>query len=77
VIELNDSRLMKRLIHRGVGYALMPRSTVRDEPELVTVPPKPALQREIAILRPRDRVDSVIIGGFHDHLVETLDLPTP
>lgn len=76
VVELNDAGLMKQLIRRGVGYALMPRSAVRDESELVTVSPKPALPREIAILRPRDRVDSVIVREFHDHLTATLDLPS-
>lgn len=74
VVELNDSGLMKALIRDGVGYGLMPRSTVRDEPDLVTVPPRPALHRQIAVLRPRDRLKSAVVGKFHAHLVETLDL---
>lgn len=74
VVELNDSRLMKSLIRRGVGYGLMPRSTVRDDPELVTVEPKPVLQRQIAILQPRNRVDDLVVSRVRDFLVETLDL---
>jgi DNA-binding transcriptional LysR family regulator len=76
VVELNDARLMKQLIRSGVGYALMPSSTMCDGDDLVTVQPTPALPREIAILRPRDRVDSVVVHKFHDHLAETLDLPS-
>ncbi len=74
VVELNDSRLMKSLIRRGVGYGLMPRSTVRDDPELVTVEPKPVLQRQIAILQPRNRVDDLVVSRVRDFLVETLGL---
>lgn len=74
VVELNDSRLMKSLIRRGVGYGLMPRSTVQDDDELVTIPPKPVLQRQIAILQPRHRVDDLVISKVRDFLVETLDL---
>jgi DNA-binding transcriptional LysR family regulator len=74
VVELNDSRLMKDLIRRGVGYGLMPRSTVHDDPELVTTQPKPVLQRQIAILQPRHRVDDLVVSRVRDFLVERLDL---
>lgn len=74
VVELNDSRLMKDLIRRGVGYGLMPRSTVHDDPELVTVQPKPVLQRQIAILQPRHRVDDLVVSRVRDFLIEKLDL---
>jgi DNA-binding transcriptional LysR family regulator len=75
-VELNDARLMKQLIRSGVGYALMPRSTICDGDDLATAQPRPPLPREIAILRPRERIDNVVVRSFHDHLAATLDLPS-
>jgi DNA-binding transcriptional LysR family regulator len=75
VVEANDSRLVKDLVRRGIGFALMPLSTVFDEPGLAVVPPEPVVRREIAVLQSRHHVKGSMISNLHEYLVRSLVFP--
>ena len=74
VIEVEDFRLMRRLIREGIGYGIMPRSALEGADDVVDdivgIPADPPLQRDIAILTAANRLVSPGITGFRDALIK-------
>jgi DNA-binding transcriptional LysR family regulator len=72
VVEVDDYRLMKKLIASGVGFGIMPRSALEGgDDELVGIPADPPLQREIAVLTCATRLLPPGVAGFRDYLAST------
>jgi DNA-binding transcriptional LysR family regulator len=71
VLEVDDYRLMRRLILGGIGFGIMPRSALDDDGEIVGVPADPPLKRDIAILTPANRLVSPGVTGFRDALLRS------
>jgi DNA-binding transcriptional LysR family regulator len=72
VVEVDDFRLMRRLILGGIGFGIMPRSALDDDDgEIVGVPADPPLTRDIAVLTPANRLVSPGVTGFRDAIVRT------
>jgi DNA-binding transcriptional LysR family regulator len=68
IIEVDDFRLMRRLIIGGVGFGIMPRSALDGDDQLVGVPCDPPLQRDVAILTRANRRVSPTVDGFSESL---------
>jgi DNA-binding transcriptional LysR family regulator len=69
VVEVDDFRLMKRLIRDGVGFGIMPRSAIEADEEIIGVPADPPLRRDIAILAPANCLALPSVTSFRDALV--------
>ncbi len=55
-LEASDPRVVARLAARGLGVAIVPASTVRDQDGLVALPVSPAVHAALAIASPSGRV---------------------
>jgi DNA-binding transcriptional LysR family regulator len=77
VVEVDDYRLMKKLIGRGVGFGIMPRSALEESDELVGIPGDPPLQREIAVLTSSTRLLPPGVAIFRDYLASTWQSSAP
>lgn len=70
LVRTNDHRLMKRFVRSGLGYALMPASTIEPGDDLVTIPTDPPIERRIALLQRADRRSPQLLHAFHDFVVQ-------
>jgi DNA-binding transcriptional LysR family regulator len=75
VVELDDYRLIKDLIRRSLGFAIMPESAIEDDGDLVGIPGDPPLQREIAVMTPANRLVRQSVVVFRDHLASSWAAP--
>jgi DNA-binding transcriptional LysR family regulator len=71
VVEVDDFRLMKELVARDVGFAIMPRSALDEGDELIGVRADPPLQRDIAVLVRRSRLLPPAAVAFQEALVDS------
>jgi DNA-binding transcriptional LysR family regulator len=68
VIELDDYRLIKDLVRRGLGFAIMPETAFEDDRDLVGIPGDPPLQRDIAVMTASNRLVGQRVAAFRDHI---------
>jgi DNA-binding transcriptional LysR family regulator len=74
-VELGDPEAMCRLIELGVGYGLMPLSSVHGHEGLTTVPTRPRLSRRLAVVRSVDRFLPASAERFAAFLMEAWTRP--
>jgi DNA-binding transcriptional LysR family regulator len=73
-VRTNDHRLMKHFVRAGLGYALLPISTMEPgDDDLVAVTTQPALERRVALLQRADRRPPQLVRAFHDFVQERWD----
>lgn len=70
VIEVADFRIMLSLIAHGVGVGLMPAPCVTGGGDVVGVPTKPEIERQIAILTRDEDAQSQRLREFNEYLAE-------
>ena len=75
VIELDDYRLIKDLVRRGLGFAIMPESAFEGDRDLVGISGNPPLQRDIAVMSASNRVVGQRVAAFRDHLASSWVAP--
>jgi DNA-binding transcriptional LysR family regulator len=69
IMEASSPEALKGLVATGIGFTIMSRATVAKEVrlgDLVGVPLRPALMRQLAVVYPRERMHSRVVGGFID-----------
>lgn len=71
IVEVQNYVLMKELIRRGLGFGVMPASTLRDDGDLVALPTNPRLERRLVVLRGASRRLPPSILRFYDYLCES------
>ena len=67
VMEASSPEALKGLVATGLGFAIMSRVTVAKEVrlgELVEVPLSPPLVRQLAVVYPRERIQSRLVEAF-------------
>lgn len=70
LVEVQNYRLMKDLIRRGLGFGVMPASTVDGETDLVAIRTNPRLERRLVAIRRTSRQLPPAILRFYDYLCE-------
>ncbi len=75
VMELGSPEALKGLVATGLGYAIMSRATVAKETQLgqlVQIPLAPRLNRQLAVVYPKERFHSRLVSGFVQFAKERL-----
>ena len=75
--EVDDFRVMKELIRRGVGYGILPVSTIEGDPDLVGIAPNFPLERRLVVLRSAKRMLSPQALDVCAHLSENWEMREP
>lgn len=75
LVEVDDYKVMQQLIRCGVGFGVMPVSTLIDVDDLAWVAPEPPLRRRWVLLRSVRRVLPEIVNETHDFLAERFRPP--
>lgn len=76
-IEVDDPRVMRDLIRRGVGYGIMPLTALLEVDDLVALSPVPKLERRCAVQRLAGRAASDLIGELFTTLADQWTFPDP
>jgi len=67
VMELGSPEALKGVVATGLGFSIMSRATVLNEirlGQLVQIPLKPRLIRNMSVVYPKERIHSRLVGGF-------------
>jgi DNA-binding transcriptional LysR family regulator len=51
LFETDDHRAVQLLVRNGAGYGILPKSAVDQAPDLIAIPTRPRVERQIALLR--------------------------
>jgi DNA-binding transcriptional LysR family regulator len=74
-MEAGSPEALKGLVTTGFAYAIMSRATVAKEVrlgDLVSIPLEPRLTRQLAVVYPKERYQSQLVGGFVQFAKERL-----
>ncbi|HVF63165.1 MAG TPA: LysR substrate-binding domain-containing protein [Casimicrobiaceae bacterium] len=66
-MELGSPEALKRLVATGLGFTIMSRATVAKETrlgELVHIPLEPRLVRNLSVVYPKERIQSLLVARF-------------
>jgi len=75
VMEMGSPEALKGLVATGLGFAIMSRATVTKETQLgqlVQIPLSPQLNRQLAVVYPKERFHSRLVSGFVQFAKERL-----
>jgi DNA-binding transcriptional LysR family regulator len=51
LFETDDHRAIQLLVRNGAGYGILPKSALTTSPDLIAIPTRPRLERQLALLR--------------------------
>lgn len=70
IVRANDFRLMLELVRLGIGFAFVPRTTVRADDDLVMIPSDPPISRDLIVALAANRRPPRAVEIFRDFIAE-------